>query len=623
VYILDESGSALLDESDSFILDESGDESNLPYYTYNFCPNPSFEAGIAGVSAVLGASVLHDPSLFQNGSYSLRVTTPGNQSGEGVILPPGVALATSDGSVSFSIQANQPGDTGFLNVYVYDTTVGSSIGSTTVFFDDTTSWQTISVVDLSLVNGDSIAVYIETQFPQATSFNIDSVQYEPATALNNGILPTPYIDGDLMFGSWVGAPEASASSKPFQFQIGDSGGITTQGAGSFLVIGESFPLVFTDPTAGPTRITGQIDLSGVPQTWIDGPYTGPGGSVSVPSFTVVAMLAGLNDFSMFLSGDVDPAQSLVGWNNTGVTTGTNTSGSAGYTRPFATFTAPRTRVGNAGTNVWNAASYFAVGYEFTSMANNTAQNISHVQSELVPWTPGNQVVPSAYIRPRALSAVIAPTMSNYIANPSFETDTTGWTAAPGATISRQTSQHFVGSASLFNTGTSTQIGCYVTVPDLIVGEVYTVSAMAIHTDGTNPRFLTCAVNPTITLASATSEVVAISSTGWTQVDVQFVAPTSNVVIAFWAADSLTSPTSTTMDWYLDAVMLNPGGLESYGDGSMTCWAWEGTANESRSYFYERGNIAYSVVNKVLANNLPLGLHAYDPVYFQPVTQFTP
>jgi len=413
-------------------------------YTYNFCSNPSFEAGIAGVSPVLGASVLQDPSVFQYGSYSLGVTTPGNQTGEGVILPPGVALASSDGAVSFAIQANQPGDTGYLNVFAYSVAASGSIGSTTVYFDDTTSWQTVSITGLALVSGDTIAVYIETQFPQATSFNIDSVQYEPQTALNDGILPTPYIDGDQMFGVWVGTAEASASYKPYQFQIGDSGAITTQGAGSFLVIGASFPLVFTDPTAGPTQITGQIDLSGVPQTWIDGPYTGPGGSVAVPSFTVVYMLAGLDDFAMFLPTDVDPAQSLVGWNNAGVSTGTNTSGSAGYTRPFATFTAPGNRVSNAGVNTWNAAAYFAVGYQVPSMTAGEAVNFSHVQSELVPWSSGNQIVPTAYTRPRALTAVIAPTELNYVANPAFYSEvSTGWTAIESSSPSITTTMTVV------------------------------------------------------------------------------------------------------------------------------------------------------------------------------------
>jgi hypothetical protein len=211
---------------------------------------------------------------------------------------------------------------------------------------------------------------------------------------------------------------------------------------------------------------------------------------------------------------------------------------------------------------------------------------------------------------------------NYITNPNFETDAAGWVAAPTTTISRQTSQHFLGSASLFSTGTGTQVGNYIAVPDLIVGEEYTVSAYALHTDGSNPRFLTMAVNPTVSLASAASATIAIVSTGWTQITLQFIAPTTNVIIGFWTENSLTAPTSTTMDWYLDAVMLNPGGLIPYGDGSFDGWNWEGTVNDSRSYYYIRGNIAYAAVQSVLSDHLALGLHAYAPVYNSPVTQFS-
>src|ERR1700693_430058 len=91
-------------------------------YTYNFVSNPSFEQDLSGVSAVNGASFYQDTTLALYGSQSLLVSTPGNQSNEGVILPPGTVLASSTGAVSFFLQANTPSSSGTLNVFAVDLT---------------------------------------------------------------------------------------------------------------------------------------------------------------------------------------------------------------------------------------------------------------------------------------------------------------------------------------------------------------------------------------------------------------------------------------------------------------------------------------------------------------------
>lgn len=586
-------------------------------YTYNFCPNPSFELDLTGVTAVSGATILQDPSMWFSGSYSLNVTTPGNQSGEGVLLPAGTVLATGTGAVSLYLQGNTPTSTGTLNVFAVDTTSSTTLGSVIVSFDPTTSWQRVQILGLSFVNAHNVAVYVETNSVQATSFNIDSVQYEPSLTLNGGILPTPYIDGDQLFSFWVGTAEESASYKNYQYQIGGSGDIATYGQGSLLQIGAAFQLVFTDPASGPAVCAGQIDLSGVQFQGLIGLISG-GGIVTTTGITVLLMLAGLDDFAIFSPGDTDPAISLVGYNNAGIVSGTNTSGSAGYTRPYATFSAPLAFTGSTTANIWNAAAYFAVGFQFASIAANNAQNISHVQAEVVPAN-GGSITPSAYVRPRSLTAVLAPTTANLVTNPSFETDTIGWTAinGSGTAISRVTAQHQAGSASLFNTGTGTNIGAWISIPNLIVGQTYTVSGYYLTTDAGN-RSVTLSVNPNSSFVSFASVTQSANAT-WQRISLQFVAPTSTVNIAFW---STSTSGSVLMNWYLDSVMLNPGGLVTYGDGSTSGWSWESTANDSRSYFYQRGNIAYAAVQNVLSSHLPFGIHAYAPVYNTPVTQYS-
>lgn len=590
-------------------------------YTYNFCSNPSFEVDLTGVTAVNGGLPTLNTGTGLYGTQSLQVTTPGQSTSEGVILPPGTILASATGCVSFFLQGADVTESGTLNVYAIDTTSATTLGSTTVSFDNTTGWTQVSIGSLALVNAHSIAVYIETIGIQQTSFLVDAIQYEPSLTLNAGVLPTPYIDGDQLFGTWVGTQQESASFKLYQFQLSGSGDIRTSGSGALLQQGEVFLLVNTDPASGPTQITGQIDLSGMSFIGLDSAVLAGGGTVVPTGITVLLMFAGLTDFSVFSPGDVDPAIALIGYNNAGIGTGVNTTGSAGYNRAFATFSAPQAFTDSAGVNVWNTAAYFAVGYEFASIPASGAQNITHVQAELVPGT-GTAVVPSPYVRPRALTAILAPTTMNYVTNPSFETNTTGWTAIPSTTISRSTAHAFVGSASLAHTGTATHVGSYMVVPDLIVGEEYTISAYATHTDGANLRYVTVAANPTASFGASASATAAIVSTAWTQVDLQFIATACNMTFAFWCANALTSPTSTTMDWNLDAVMVSPGGLVAYGDGSFSGWNWESTVNDSRSYYYERGNVAYVAVQSVLSDHLALGLHAYAPVYNTPVTQYS-
>jgi hypothetical protein len=439
---------------------------------------------------------------------------------------------------------------------------------------------------------------VETDVRQQCDFNIDSCQWEPHTDRNFGNVPTDYCDGDLQYGFWDGDPDASLSFKLYEIQISASGNIATVSAGSLLDIGAIFYLTYLDPADGPTVATASVTTDG---------------EINEAGFSYVLMVAGLADFAIFEPGDIDPAICLVGWNNAGISTGTDTSGNAGYTRAFATFSAPQLFQGSTGFNVWNQAAYFAVGYQISSMTANEAQNITHVQAELVP-NNGGPTLPTPYVRPRALSATLAPTQINMITNPSFENDTAGWTALSGTTMTQGTGTTQAGNGYAQLTGTATQVGAWINVPDLIVGEVYTASGYFSLTGGATA--MTIAINPVSGFTSAFSETVTTSSSDVQRIDVQFTAPTSAVNLAFWSTGS------GTQTWFLDAVMLNPGGLDDYADGSFDLWAWESTPGDSRSYFYERGNIAYAAVNDVLANHLPLGVTAEAPVYFTPVTQYS-
>lgn len=572
-------------------------------YTYNFCSNPSFEQDLTGVTAVNGATFLTDDSTGLYGAQSLIVSTPGQQANEGVILPPGTVLASGTGCVSFYLQGNDVTSSGTLNVYAIDTTSATTLGSTTVSFDPTMEWQRVVINGITLTNAHNIAVYVETASIQITAFNIDAVQYEPSLSLNGGTLPTPYIDGGELFGTWVGGADESASYKLYQNMLSASGSVQFSGEGALLQRGAVFYLVNTDPASGPAQVTGNIDLSGHQFQGLTGLLSG-GGTVTVAGTTVALMVSGLDDFAVFSSGDVDPAVSLVGYNNAGVSSGTNTAGSAGYTRPYATFSAPIAFQGSTGKNLWNTAAYFATGYEFGSMATNVAQNVTHVQAELVP-NKGTAITPSTYSRPRALTATLAPTEINYCTNPSFETNVTGWTGINSTSPARSTTRAYSGTAAMYLAAT-TNGGAYTVISNLIVGQTYTAYGWVYNTGSTD--------NFTIS-AGVTSNTVSVPNAVWTQLSVTFTATASNMTLAFQVA--------VANNFYVDAVMVYPGtALLTYADGNTTGWNWESTANNSRSYYYQRGNIAYAAVQNILSDHLPLGLHAYAPVYNSPPTQYS-
>lgn len=571
-------------------------------YTYNFCSNPSFEVDLTGVQSFNGGSIgISQAGLY--GAQCLLVTTPGQSTGEGVILPPGAVLATSTGCVSFFLQGANPTASGTLNVFAIDTTSSTTLGSTQITFNNTAGWTRYSISDLALVNAHNISVYIETVGIQQVQFIVDGVQYEPSLTLNGGAIPTPYIDGDQLFGAWAGTQQESASFKLYQNQIAGSGGIRTFGYGSLLQQGAAFTFVNTDPANGPTQVTGNIDLSGRSFRGLTGILAG-GGSVVTTGITVGLMFAGLNDFAIFVAGDIDPAISLVGYNNTAISVGTNTGGSAGYTRPYATFSAPQAFQGSTGKNIWNTAAYFAVGYEFASMANNVAQNISHVQAELLPGT-GTPPVPSSYTRPRALTATLAPTRLNYVPNPSFEVSTASW-GTFNSTVTRVAGGAVTGSSWSGQVVTSAAGSIFIATPFLIIGEEYVASVYV------NP---TVTQNLTLSMGGSLFTTVSAPASTWTRISVTFIAVNSNMTLEVSAAAAAT--------YNVDAVMLEVGGtLNAYADGSFTGWNWESTAGLTRSYYYQRGNIAYGAVQSILADHLPLGLHAYAPVFNSPPTQYS-
>ena len=180
---------------------------------------------------------------------------------------------------------------------------------------------------------------------------------------------------------------------------------------------------------------------------------------------------------------------------------------------------------------------------------------------------------------------------NYITNPSFEVDTTGWSAVAGATLARTTGQFNTGSASLSVTnvsGSAAQFGVIDgTMIPLIAGSgTYYISAYVKLASGNAPanyflRFLQYEEqSSTSTVAAGNVGTQNLSYTGdWVRLSGSF---TKNAGANFAIIRLVTASTVSGEIFYVDSVMLEKSNtLGTYFDGSSNGF-WAGSANASFS-----------------------------------------
>jgi len=179
---------------------------------------------------------------------------------------------------------------------------------------------------------------------------------------------------------------------------------------------------------------------------------------------------------------------------------------------------------------------------------------------------------------------------NYITNPSFEVDTTGWSAVAGATLARTTSEFNTGSASLSVTNTNAsaaQFGTSGAMIPLIAGEgTYYLSAYVKLASGNASanyflRFLQYAEqNSPSTVAAGNIGIQNLSYTGdWVRLSAPF---TKNIGANFLTIRVVTGSNNSGEVFYVDSVMLEKSDtLGSYFDGSSGGF-WSGSANASFS-----------------------------------------
>jgi hypothetical protein len=179
---------------------------------------------------------------------------------------------------------------------------------------------------------------------------------------------------------------------------------------------------------------------------------------------------------------------------------------------------------------------------------------------------------------------------NYITNPSFEVNTTNWTATASGTLARTTGEFNTGSASLAVTnssGSGAQFGNEGSMIPLIAGEgTYYLSAYVKLASGNSPanyflRQLQYEEQNSAGTVSATNiGIQSLSYTGnWVRLSASVTKQSS---ANFMIIRVVTGSTTSGEVFYVDSVMLEKSNsLGSYFDGSSGGF-WSGAANASFS-----------------------------------------
>jgi hypothetical protein len=534
-------------------------------YTTNYIPNPSLEISTTGYTPFTGTLMVRDTTTAQFGSSSLKVSTDGITAGEGFLSPQAVFPSSATGSASIYLM----GQAGSLTISAV-TAGGAVLSSITVQLSGVfTRYE----LDNLAITGTNVPVWISVATPSAQklTFWADSLQAEPESPA------TPYCDGSQAGCTWNGTPGLSTSFRQYQFGLSSTGGFTVSGHVSTIVPGQVFttaPDVAVDITSGTVAVT------------------------------VLSPVSVFDDFAVFELADNDPAMTYGLWNNAGVMTGYNN-----YNEGYGYFVPPLDYPVSGGEFAWRRAAFAAVGFVFANLPVGQAANITNVQVEFPQINGTSPVSPRPWQTPRVINTTVKPNRLNYVANPSFELNSTGWaTTGSNVTITQDATTFApqVGEYGnlLYNAGavalkvtmsaSGTGQGTQYTVSNLIIGRTYTASAYVQPGTGIADVVMTIANGTGNAATSGTpygdgtfgggqygGEPASLSQlpTGqYYRPSCTFTATADSHVLALEALE--VSGASYPVSFWVDAVLVEDGEvLQPYFDGSFGVDAfWEGSVS---------------------------------------------
>jgi hypothetical protein len=179
---------------------------------------------------------------------------------------------------------------------------------------------------------------------------------------------------------------------------------------------------------------------------------------------------------------------------------------------------------------------------------------------------------------------------NYVSNPTFETNTTGWSSVAGASLERVTDEYYTGSASLKVTNTTAnaaaQFGSTNTLIPLLFEGTYQISAyVKVGLGNASANYFLRYLEYEFagggsTIAAGNVGVTQLSHTGdWVRISGSF---TKNVIGNYLSIRVVSSLANPNEFFYVDSIMVeNSSTLKPYFDGSSNGF-WTGSENASFS-----------------------------------------
>ena len=304
------------------------------------------------------------------------------------------------------------------------------------------------------------------------------------------------------------------------------------------------------------------------------------------------------------SNSVASTNILIDWyTSAGAFISTSTGTASALTTSFAR----RTVTGTAPAN----AAFAIIRLSAAAVANNGVIEWRSVQIE-------QSASATTWVPPRRVEALVKPTRVNLATNPSFETNTTGWTAyGTGVTLARTTATFRSGVAAgriTFGTAGTILGGAYFETPvgSVTPGDMWTVSGYmrrgpASRSHRVALRWYTSA--GVAIGADVGGQVFVPSDTAYSRFSVIALAPaTASYLRVMFGDVAQTYAAGEYVD--LDDVLIEKTSvLKSYFDGSSSTLEhfWAGTAHASKSFYYEGHAAKRYRLGDIIKRSIPHGV----------------
>lgn len=164
--------------------------------------------------------------------------------------------------------------------------------------------------------------------------------------------------------------------------------------------------------------------------------------------------------------------------------------------------------------------------------------------------------------------------TNLVVNPSFEIDTSGWTAGSGVTVARSTAQAYSGSGSALVTCAAAAfqgIAQSARIP-VTAGLDYTFSAYVRDVNSAVTWrvavvWYNALTGGSVVGSTASGSPTTISSSAWTRLSATYIAPTGATHALMYVTPT-TAPTAGTQAYVDAALFEQKAGLSAYYTGTV-------------------------------------------------------